>query len=223
MKTGSRILLIVLVFGLSLSSAQKAYSMAQISLQNNTSFWLNLYIDGNFGCGPVMPNGFCTSSITPGSHVLDARKKGEPSTIIASEAVNIGDGSSPTWTVAIEDPDQALIKRIDGARYINHRAWPKMKTEDELVVRGTMIVWRNRVTWASPDVVSAMASGTAGFRHKTVGTWLEFGSLPLVGREAHYRSELSSGRVVELVFTVSEDGNSITKKEGSDTCIFYRQ
>jgi hypothetical protein len=223
MKTGSKILLIVLLFGLSLPSAQRAYSMAQISLQNNSSFWLNLYIDGNFGCGPVMPSGFCTSSITPGSHVLDARKRGEPGTTIASESVNIGDGTSPTWTVSYEDPNHDLIKRIDGARYVNQRAWPKMKTEDELVIRGTTLVWKNRVTWASPDVASAMASGTAGFRHQTIGVWLEFDSMPLVGREANHRRVLSNGRVEEVVFTVSEDGHSITKKDGSNTYIFYRQ
>jgi hypothetical protein len=105
MKMASKILMIVLLLiGLSLPLAYMAYAMAQISLQNNTKLWLNLYIDGNFGCGPVMPSGFCTSSVTAGSHLLEARKGEE---VLSSErGVNIGDGTSPTWTVTIEDPDQ---------------------------------------------------------------------------------------------------------------------
>jgi len=94
--------------------------MAQISLQNNTSFWLILYIDGNFGCGPVMPSGFCTSSITPGSHVLDARKRGEPGTTIASESVNIGDGTSPTWTVTIKE-----APTLEGKWMVQSSSWSK--------------------------------------------------------------------------------------------------
>jgi hypothetical protein len=102
MKIASKILLIVLLLlGLSLPLAYRAYAMAQISLQNNTKLWLNLYIDGNFGCGPVMPSGFCTSSVTAGSHLLEARKGAE---VVSSESgVNIGDGTSPTWTVTIEE------------------------------------------------------------------------------------------------------------------------
>jgi hypothetical protein len=85
MKIASKILLIVLLLlGFSLPLAYRAYAMAQISLQNNSNFWLNLYIDGNFGCGPVMPSGFCTASVTPGSHLLEARKGGDPSTTIMS-------------------------------------------------------------------------------------------------------------------------------------------
>ena len=63
MKIASKSFLIFLLFfGLSLQSAPNAYSMAQITLQNNTSFWLYLYIDGNFGCGPVIPSGFCVKA-----------------------------------------------------------------------------------------------------------------------------------------------------------------
>jgi hypothetical protein len=224
MKMSSKILMIVLLlFSFSLPLTDRAYAMAQISLQNNTSFWLYLYIDGNFGCGPVMPSGFCISSVTPGSHVLDARKKGESSAVIMSEAVNIGDGTSPTWTVTIEDPDQALLKKLDGARYVNQGAWPKMKTEDELVIRGTTLVWRNRIIWASQDIATAIARGIGGFRHRTIGTWLEFGQMQIVGREAHHHRVLNNSNVEEFTFTISEDGNSITKKGGNDTYIFNRQ
>ena len=105
MKIASKILLIVLLLlGLSLPLADRAYAMAQISLQNNSNLWLNLYIDGNFGCGPVMPSGFCTSSVKAGPHLLEA-KKGEE-VMSYEKGVNIGDGTSPTWTVTIEEPAQ---------------------------------------------------------------------------------------------------------------------
>jgi hypothetical protein len=187
--------------------------MAQISLQNNTNFWLSLYIDGNFGCGPVMPSGFCTSSVTPGGHVLDARKGRDPSTVIASQSVSIGDGTSPTWTVHFEDPDQDLIKRLDGARYVNQRAWPKIRAEYELVIRGTTLVWRMRFTWAAPDISMP----------RPVGTWVEIDQAQIVGREAHSYHQANSPQQEDVIFTISEDGNSITEKEGSDTHIFYRQ
>jgi hypothetical protein len=106
MKMSSKILMIVLLLlSFSLPLTDRAYAMAQISLQNNSKFWLYLYIDGNFGCGPVMPSGFCTSSVKEGSHRLEARKGGDPSTTIMYEpSVNIGDGTSPTWTVNYEEP-----------------------------------------------------------------------------------------------------------------------
>src|SRR3990170_666596 len=101
MKTASKIFLIVLLLSvISLPLANRAHALAQISLQNNTNFWLNLYIDGNFGCGPVMPGGFCTSSVSPGTHLLEARKGGDPSTaIMLPQSLDIADGSSPTWPV----------------------------------------------------------------------------------------------------------------------------
>lgn len=105
-----KISLILLVF-LILMPAIRADAMAQISLQNNTSFWLNLFIDGNFGCGPVMPSGFCVSSVTPGSHLLEAKKGDE---VVRSEKdVNIGDGTSPTWTVTIKDTPTLEGKWMD--------------------------------------------------------------------------------------------------------------
>ncbi|MEN6615884.1 MAG: hypothetical protein ABFD12_04960, partial [Syntrophorhabdus sp.] len=92
-----RMLLAAFIFSLLLlTHVNNSYSMAQISMQNNTSLWLNLYIDGNFGCGPVMPSGFCTSSVKPGPHDLEARKGQE--VVAIEKGVNIGDGTSPTWT-----------------------------------------------------------------------------------------------------------------------------
>jgi len=222
MKIASKILILVLlVLSFSLPLADNVYAMAQISFQNNTKLWLNLYIDGNFGCGPVMPSGFCTSSVKEGSHLLEA-KKGEE-VMSYEKGVNIGDGTSPTWTVTIEDPDQALIKKLDGARYVNQSKSPMMITEDELVISGKTLVWNNRIKWTTPEITRAMADGTGGFRHQTVGTWLEFSRMQIVGREAHHHRELSNGSMEDYMFTISEDGNSINKKGESNTDIFYRQ
>jgi hypothetical protein len=88
--------LFMLGFGASMAQAS-----AQITLQNNTKYQLSLYIDNNFGCGPALPRGFCTSSVTAGPHLLEARKGEE--VVQKEEAVNIGEGTSPVWTVTIED------------------------------------------------------------------------------------------------------------------------
>jgi hypothetical protein len=185
--------------------------MAQISLQNNTSSWLNLYIDGNFGCGPVMPNGFCTSSVNPGARVLEARKRGSSEPIVPAETVNIGDGTSPTWTVTIEDPDSALIKKLDGARFVNKRNWPTIGAEYELNISGITLVWQMRFTWAALGVVLP----------RPIGTWSELGRGQIVGREAHIY--IQKPVPDDVKFTISDDGNSITYKESSGTFTFYRQ
>jgi hypothetical protein len=39
----------------------------------------------------------------------------------------------------------------------------------------------------------------------------------IVGREAH------SSQQNNVIFSISEDGNSITEKNGSDTYMYYRQ
>lgn len=228
MKIFSKILMLVLLLlTFSLPIAKMAYAMAQISLQNNTKLWLNLYIDGNFGCGPVMPNGFCTSSVKAGPHLLEA-KKGEE-VVYYENGVNIGDGTSPTWTVTIEDPDQALIKKLDGARYISHSENSYMRTEESLDIKGTMIIWNQRLLWATTEggVAQSIATGTNGFRQQTIGVWSEIARLQIVGREFKYHRALSDGSQDDYIFTISEDGNSIneveTWKGNSTTFTFHRQ
>ena len=205
MKKAAVVIALVLSFPFPL--ADRAYAMAQISMQNNSKLWLNLYIDGNFGCGPVMPGGFCTSSVKEGPHLLEA-KKGEE-VMSYEKGVNIGEGTSPTWTVTIEDPDQLLIKKLDGTRYVNQEAWPLEKIENELAIRGTTLVWRTRVIWATPEIAQYMASGTNGFKQRPVGTWYERDQMQIVGRTALYHKVYSSGSVEEDTFTISEDGNII--------------
>ncbi len=229
-KIASKSLILVLLWlSFSLPLANTTSAMSQISLQNSTNFWLYLYIDGNFGCGPVMPSGFCVSSVTPGSHVLDARKKGESITVIMSEAVNIGDGTSPTWTVTIEDPDKALIKKLDGARYISRSENSYMRTEDSLDIKGTIITWSHRLLWATTEggVAQSIATGTNGFRQETIGVWQEYGRMQIVGREARYHIVHRDGSVQDEIFTIGEDGNIVTEVETwkgqRRISTFYRQ
>lgn len=101
MKTSFKVIMTFLIMGLSVTLSNTAYAMAQISFQNHTKYTLKLYIDGNFGCGPVLPRGFCTSSVNAGTHYLDAKKGDE--IIQHEEGIQIGDGTSPTWTVTIEE------------------------------------------------------------------------------------------------------------------------
>jgi hypothetical protein len=212
---------IALVLSFSFPLADRAYAMAQISMQNNSKLWLNLYIDGNFGCGPVMPGGFCTSSVKEGPHLLEA-KKGEE-VMSYEKGVNIGEGTSPTWTVTIEDPDQLLIKKLDGTRYVNQEAWPLEKIENELAIRGTTLVWRTRVIWATPEIAQYMASGTNGFKQRPVGTWYERDQMQIVGRTALYHKVYSSGSVEEDTFTISEDGNIIADEANNGRHNIYQR
>jgi len=219
MKKAAVVIALVLSFPFPL--ADRAYAMAQISMQNNSKLWLNLYIDGNFGCGPVMPGGFCTSSVKEGPHLLEA-KKGEE-VMSYEKGVNIGEGTSPTWTVTIEDPDQLLIKKLDGTRYVNQEAWPLEKIENELAIRGTTLVWRTRVIWATPEIAQYMASGTNGFKQRPVGTWYERDQMQIVGRTALYHKVYSSGSVEEDTFTISEDGNIIADEANNGRHNIYQR
>jgi hypothetical protein len=105
-------MLVLLALSFLLSLADMAHAMAQITMVNKSQVTLNLYIDGNFGCGPVpgighftnSPGQFCTSNITPGLHSLEARKGQDAVPVAHEEGVNIGDGTSPTWTVNYEEP-----------------------------------------------------------------------------------------------------------------------
>jgi hypothetical protein len=106
----------IFVLAFILASAHKAFAMAQITMVNRSPLTLNLYIsDDNgltfyFGCGPVLPMGqftnsagmFCTSSVKPGIHILEAK---EGDKVIARQGnFKIEDGASPAWTVDIPGP-----------------------------------------------------------------------------------------------------------------------
>jgi hypothetical protein len=130
MKTAPKILLIVsLMLGLSFTLAYSAHAMAQISLQNNTNFRLNLYIDNNFGCGPVMPSGFCTSSVAPGGHQLST-----DNSLIKPQWMEIADGSSPVWTVNYEEPfDLERAKQAVIFFYQTRGVWAGVFVMDSII------------------------------------------------------------------------------------------
>ncbi len=70
----------------------------QVTLQNNTSLTLDLYVDGNYGCRTLM-NLMCTTQVPAGTHTLEARG---PNGESASTPVTLGEGDSVTWTVTEE-------------------------------------------------------------------------------------------------------------------------
>ncbi|MBM3199676.1 hypothetical protein FJZ53_01975 [Candidatus Woesearchaeota archaeon] len=89
------------IIGLSIGFAPRdAHAWAQITLQNDTPYTLDLYVDGNYGCR-ALPNMFCTTQIPAGNHTFTAVAAGGQGSI-SEGPVYIEDGSSPTWTVFIE-------------------------------------------------------------------------------------------------------------------------
>jgi hypothetical protein len=68
---------------------------AQVTLVNQTSLTLDLYVDGGYGCR-ALRNLMCTTQVTPGTLALEARGPGGES---ASDVVVVEQGSSFTWTI----------------------------------------------------------------------------------------------------------------------------
>ena len=77
------------------SEAQAGYG--QISLDNQTAFTANLYVDGQFGCGPVLARGFCTTQVKIGTHELEAKLNGGGSR--TKSGVNLEQGKVVTWKI----------------------------------------------------------------------------------------------------------------------------
>lgn len=100
MKKIGLLTIIALIIGLGIGFAPRdAHAWAQITLQNDTPFTLDLYVDGNYGCR-ALPNMFCTTQIQPGEHTLTAVAAGGEGSV--SQPVYIEDGTTPTWTVFIQ-------------------------------------------------------------------------------------------------------------------------
>ena len=212
-------LITLLLLCVSLTLANKAQAMAQITMVNRSQLALNLYISDNgrdfyFGCGPVLglghftnsPGQFCTSSITPGIHWLQARDGDK--VVMHEDNVNIGDGTSPTWTVTIAaDPDEELIRRLNGAKFRYDQNLPEIKENQELIVSGTTLIIRGRIVWANKELEQSIITGTNGFRRGVIGQWQENQRMQIKGREAHF-----SAKFWNYTFTISEDGNSIVRR-----------
>jgi hypothetical protein len=216
-KSASKILLIVLLLlGFSFPLADRAYAMAQISLQNNSKFWLYLYIDGNFGCGPVMPSGFCTSSVKEGSHRLEARKGGDPDTTIWYEpSVNIGDGTSPTWTVNYEEP--ATVEGVWEVISVN------LDTNRALIGSRLTVLQKGDGYYETRTTDgSSMNSGNArritySYQKKLSQIIAEDGTFPpsLVQLVAGIKVPIN------VSFTLSDDGN-VLQQERDRVGVYYR-
>ena len=70
------ILVLALTLAMALSSsgvASEQEGWGQVVFQNNTKSTGNLFVDGNFGCGPVLSGGFCTTQVRIGWHDLLAK------------------------------------------------------------------------------------------------------------------------------------------------------
>ena len=79
---------------------------AQFTLQNNIDRQLNLFVDDQYACGPVMTGGgTCTTQITPDvTHKFEARSGMDPSTTVKTETGSVPEGGSPTMVVCFLDP-----------------------------------------------------------------------------------------------------------------------
>lgn len=94
------LMVLAVVIGLGIGFAPRdAHAWAQITLQNDTPYTLDLYVDGNYGCR-ALPGMFCTTQIQAGTHTLTAKATNGQST--SSGPVYIEDGTSPTWTVFVQ-------------------------------------------------------------------------------------------------------------------------
>jgi hypothetical protein len=82
---------------LSTTSADGQAGYGQISLDNQTSVSANLYVDGQFGCGPVLARGFCTTQVRIGTHDLEAKLNGGGSR--TKTGVQLAQGQVVTWKI----------------------------------------------------------------------------------------------------------------------------
>lgn len=94
---------VVIGFGISLGQVQAGTGYAQLTLQNNTPFTLDLYIDGEiYGCR-ALSGMMCTTHVTVGYHTFTAKASNGLST---SGDYYFEEGASVTWTVNYEPPQQ---------------------------------------------------------------------------------------------------------------------
>jgi tetratricopeptide (TPR) repeat protein len=111
------------------------------------------------------------------------------------------------------------LRGLDGARFFGpSNRGNDLRYENEFVIRGTTITWRQRVTYYGPNVV----------REAPIGQWYDMapwgGRMQIIGREA--KRLIGGMQFVNDIFTISEDGKSITQavQAGSrPTFTYYRQ
>ena len=221
MKISSKIsVLVLLALGFSLSLAGMAHAMAQITMVNKSKVTLNLYIDGNFGCGPVLgvgqftnsPGQFCTSSNTPGPHLLEARKGQDAVPVAREEGVNIGDGTSPTWTVNYEEPST-----VEGV-------WEAVNSGDRALTGSRLTILKKgdgyyevRTTYGSNMYSGNATRITDSYQKPLRDVIAEDGTFPpeLIPLVAGIKVPLN------ISLTLSDDGN-ILQREADRVGVAYR-
>ena len=128
--------------------------------------------------------------------------------------------SSPEVLAAKQQNNYELwLGKLDGAKYSGQSYFGQdLRWENELVIRGSILTWRQRIVYAAPNVVLEVP----------VGQWYDMaqygGRMQIIERKAERR--LPGLPFVNDVFTISEDGNSITQvvqTTNGGTFTFYRQ
>jgi hypothetical protein len=76
-----------------------ASGYGQVTMVNQTSTTLDLYVGDAYGCR-ALRNLMCTTQVRPGTHVLEARAGDGRSTSTTTE---VGAGDSVTWTITEEE------------------------------------------------------------------------------------------------------------------------
>jgi tetratricopeptide (TPR) repeat protein len=111
------------------------------------------------------------------------------------------------------------IRKLDGATYGGpSNAGNDLAFDNEFVIHGNMLIWKQRVTYYGPAIVQEVP----------LGQWYDMvqygGQMQIVGREA--KRILPGVGFVNDIFTISEDGNSITQVQqvsNGHTFTFYRK
>lgn len=81
-----------------MSAGGASTGYGQVTLQNNTSFTLDLYVGDAYGCR-ALRNLMCTTQVRAGTHTLTAKA---PHGASVSVQATLESGDSVTWTVSEE-------------------------------------------------------------------------------------------------------------------------
>jgi tetratricopeptide (TPR) repeat protein len=126
--------------------------------------------------------------------------------------------SSPAAVAAkTQQTYEEWLRHLDGARYVGPSNVQDTYFENELIIRGSTLFWRQRITQYCRDCLQEVP----------VGQWYDMaqygGRMQIVGRQA--KRILPGGGFVNDIFTISEDGKSITQVSqtvNGGTFTFYR-
>ena len=150
----------------------------------------------------------------------DARSVQDKIYVLEAKQEKAAKESSPEVVAAKKESDYAeWLKKLDGARYTGQSNLGNDLTWDnELVIRGNILTWRKRTTYACPNCVLDVP----------LGQWYDLaqygGRMQIVGREA--KRVMPPLPNPNDIFTISEDGSSITQvvqTTNGGTFTFYRQ